>query len=218
MDILIATKNPGKFKEIFKFLRLPRVKLFSLSDFPRMKDPEETGKTFKDNALIKAKYYAEKFNLATIADDGGLEIEVFNGEPGVKSRRWLDGVREATDEELIDYCLEKMKEVKNRKAKLTACLCLYIFVGVDPRVHPNRDKHRGLSLQKIFFVQESISGIIAKKPAKNIFPGFPFRSLLWIPKLKKFYNEDEFTENETKKYNHRYRAVAQIKNYLLKYL
>jgi XTP/dITP diphosphohydrolase len=200
MDLLIATKNPGKFGEISKFLKISGVKLFSLHDFPKVEDPEESGRTFKENALIKAKYYAEKFKMAALADDGGLEIKVFNGEPGVKSRRWLDGVHEATDEELIDYCLKKMKSVKNRKAKLTACLCVYCIGG-----------------RKIF-AQESIAGVIAEKPAKNVFSGFPFRSLLWIPKLKKFYNEDEFTESETKKYNHRYRAVGRIKNELKKYL
>ncbi len=214
MDLLIATKNPGKFKEISKFLKMPGVKLFSLSDFPKVKDPEESGKTFHENALIKAKYYAEKFKIAAIADDGGLEIEVFHGEPGVKSRRWLDGVHESSDEELIDYCLEKMKGVKNRKAKLTACLCLYIFT-----VGANKNKPHGVYSCKPLqiFAQESTSGVIAKQPAKKIFHGFPFRPLLWIPKIKKFYNEDELTEEENVKYNHRYKAVGKIKDELCKY-
>ena len=199
---------------------MPGIKLFSLRDFPKVDDPEETGATFKDNALIKAKYYAEKFKIAALADDGGLEIDVFHGEPGVKSRRWLDGVHEATDEELIDYCLKKMKGVKNRKAKLTACLCLYstnnsVFTVGNARERSQGNGHNH-SLQ--IFSQEGIEGVIAEKPAPKIFPGFPFRSLLWIPKLKKFYNEDEFTESETKKYNHRYRAVGRIKNELRKYL
>ncbi len=197
LHLLIATKNPGKFHEISKFLKIPTVKLYSLRDFPVVREPAETGKTFQENALIKAEYYSKKFKMATIADDGGLEIEVFHGEPGIKSRRWIDGVHEATDDELINYCLVKMKDIKNRRAKLTACLCLYIP-------------------EKIIYAEESIGGVIAEKPAKNVFPGFPFRSLLWIPSLKKFYNEDEFTESETKKYNHRYKAIQKIKNFLNK--
>lgn len=220
MNILIATKNPGKFREISKFLRMPGVKLFSLRDFPAIQEPEESGKTFRDNALIKAKYYAEKLKMTALADDGGLEIDAFSGEPGVKSRRWLDGVHEATDEELIDYCLEKMKNIKNRRAKLTACLCFY-YVGVghgQPKDTPCPPAGEAGRAPTEIFVQKSIAGIIAEKPANKIFPGFPFRSLLWIPRLKKFYNEDEFTESETKKYNHRYRAVGKIKNELRRYL
>lgn len=222
MNLLIATKNPGKFGEISKFLKMPGIKLCSLNDFPKIKEPIESGETFKENALKKAKYYANKFSMSAVADDGGLEIEIFNGEPGVKSRRWLDGVHEATDEELVQYCLEKMKGVKNRKAKLTACLCLYVInelfnVGnARERSHGNGHDH---SLQsKCFYYQESIAGVISTIPSSSRFPGFPFRSLLWIPQLKKFYNEDEFTESETKKYNHRYRAIAKIKNQLFKYL
>lgn len=199
MDILIATSNPGKFREISKFLNDKRIKLYSLKDFPKVNPPLEDGKTFQENAIKKAKYYAEKFNIPAIADDGGLEVEILNGEPGVKSRRWIDGVHESTDEELINYCLGKLKDKKNRKAKLTACLCL--AVG-----------------KNIFFAEESISGIIAKKPSTKREDGYPFRSLFWIQEITKFYEEDELTEKETELYNHRYKAVEKIKRELQKYL
>ncbi len=215
MDLLIATKNPGKFKEISKFLKMPQIKLFSLKNFPKIKELEESGTTFQENALIKAKYYAEKFKINALADDGGLEIDFLNGEPGVKSRRWLDGVHEASDKELINYCLKKMEGIENRKAKLTACMCLYVFTVGAYKYKP----HGVYSCKPLqIFSQESTSGIISEIPSENRFPGFPFRSLLWIPEIKKFYNEDELTEEETKKYNHRYRAISRIKNELSKYL
>jgi XTP/dITP diphosphohydrolase len=201
MDILIATSNPGKFKEISAFLQIPGLKLLSLRDFPNVEAPEETGATFKEDALIKAKYFAEQFHITTISDDGGLEIEVLNGEPGIKSRRWINGVAESTDDELVEFCLKKLKGEKNRKAKLTACICLYIVGnGLDHFLPKN-----------IFYSQESISGVITEKPSPSKFPGFPFRRLLWIPEIKKFYNEDELSESETKKYNHRYKAIQKIK-------
>jgi XTP/dITP diphosphohydrolase len=222
LDILIATSNPGKFKEISAFLQLTGLKLLSLRDFPKVEAPEETGESFEENALIKAKYFAEKFGVTTISDDGGLEIEVLNGEPGIKSRRWINGVTESTDDELAEYCLEKLKGEKNRKAKLTACLCLYIYINPnDVGVHKYEPHgaHNYVPLQKnVTFVQESISGIITEKPSPSKFPGFPFRRLLWIPEIKKFYNEDELSESETKKYNHRYRAVAKLKCVLDKYI
>ncbi len=212
MNLLIATKNPGKFKEISAFLQMPGLKLLSLSDFPKVKEPEETGATFKENARIKAAYYAKKFKIISLADDGGLEIEIFNGEPGVKSRRWIDGVHEASDKELIDYCLEKMKGAGNRKAKLTACLCLYICGGGLPPASTRGEPPMGAGTAPLqLYAQESISGIIAETPSENRFTGFPFRSLLWIPEIKKFYNEDELTWEETVKYNHRYKAIQEIK-------
>lgn len=201
LNLLIATSNPGKFHEISKFLSGKNIKLLSLKDFPRVEPPLENCVTFKDNALIKAKYYAEKFHISTISDDGGLEIDALNGEPGVKSRRWIDGVHESSDEELINYCLEKLKGEKNRKARLTACLCLCIVGNGRDHSLP----------EKIIFATESISGVITEKPSSVRFAGFPFRAVLWIPKIKKFYNEDELTEKETRLYNHRYRAIQKIK-------
>lgn len=201
MKVLIATKNPGKFREISNFLKMPGLSLQSLKDFPAIADPVETGKNFQENSLIKARYFAEAFGVTTLADDGGLEIEVLNGEPGVHSRRWLDGQHEASDEDLIQYCLSKLQNEKNRRAKLTACLCLFL-------------KSQVVSHDQYFFVQESIEGVIAEKPCRERWAGFPFRSLLWVENLKKFYNENEFTSEETRKYNHRYKAIQKIKTIL----
>lgn len=216
MNLLIATSNPGKFKEISKFLQMPGLKLFSLKDFEQVKSPLEDGKTFKENALIKAKFFAEKFKITTIADDGGLEIEILNGEPGVKTRRWIDGAHESTDEELINYCLVKLKGKTNRKAKLTACLCLCIPNNISVGVCHGKPKGTPwrAPTNNIIFSQESIAGVITEKPSSGRFAGFPFRSLLYIPQIKKFYNEDELTEEETKKYNHRYKAIAKLKKQL----
>jgi XTP/dITP diphosphohydrolase len=90
--ILIATTNKAKLEEIkngLKPLLKQKIKLLTLTDVGVEEKPEESGKTFCENAKIKAKFYAKKTNLPTLADDGGLLIPSLNNEPGVRSRRWL---------------------------------------------------------------------------------------------------------------------------------
>ena len=85
-SLLIGTNNKGKLKEIRALL--PKyIKTYSTSDF-KLKSPVENGKTFKDNSLIKSKYFSKKTNLPCIADDSGLEIDVLNKSPGIYSSRW----------------------------------------------------------------------------------------------------------------------------------
>ena len=88
--VLIATTNPAKiveYGEIFKQLKLP-VNLVSLKDLNIKNKVEEDGKTFEENAIKKADFYSKLSNLPTLSDDGGLEIDYLNGEPGIRSRRW----------------------------------------------------------------------------------------------------------------------------------
>jgi XTP/dITP diphosphohydrolase len=77
--ILVATHNPAKLKELSANLKKildRKIKVISLKDVNIDSEPEETGKDFAENSLLKAKYYAEKSGLPTIADDGGIEIDV----------------------------------------------------------------------------------------------------------------------------------------------
>lgn len=86
--ILVATRNVGKLKEIRSvFSELP-AEILSLEDFPNLPDAVENGKTFEENARIKAKFFGEKTNLACIADDSGLEVDALGGGPGVYSARF----------------------------------------------------------------------------------------------------------------------------------
>ncbi len=84
--ILIGTINKGKLKEI-KDLLPKSIKIFSTADF-NLKSPAENGKTFKENSLIKCKYFSKKTNLVCIADDSGLEIDLLDKKPGIFSARW----------------------------------------------------------------------------------------------------------------------------------
>ena len=84
--ILIGTNNKGKLKEI-KGLLPKSIKIFSTSDF-NLKSPAENGQTFKENSIIKSKYFSKKSNLVCIADDSGLEIDCLGKKPGIFSARW----------------------------------------------------------------------------------------------------------------------------------
>ena len=84
--LLVGTNNRGKFKEI-KDLLPNNLKIYSPSDL-KIKSPPENGKTFKENSLIKAKYFYKKSDMACLSDDSGLEIDILNSDPGIYSARW----------------------------------------------------------------------------------------------------------------------------------
>ena len=169
--LLIATKNPGKFlefKEIFKELGL-EIELVSLKDLGIEQKMEEIGKNFEENAIQKAEFYHDLSELLTLADDGGLEIDCLNGEPGVKSRRWPG--YEATDEEMIQIALEKLKGVPREKrgAQLRTVVGL-VFPGDE----------------KVYTFEGILRGHIAETPTTQRVAGYPFRSI-FIPEGQEKY-------------------------------
>ena len=89
MRLLVATTNQDKLREIRSLLADVAIDLLTLRDLPPLEEPEETGKTFAENALLKARYYARASGLTTVAEDSGLVIDALDGEPGVHSARYL---------------------------------------------------------------------------------------------------------------------------------
>jgi XTP/dITP diphosphohydrolase len=87
--LLVATTNTGKLREIQSLLAGVPVELITLRDLDPIEEPEETGATFEDNARLKALYYAARSGLTTVAEDSGLVIDGMDGEPGVRSARFL---------------------------------------------------------------------------------------------------------------------------------
>ena len=92
LKLLIGTNNRGKLKEI-KNLLPKSIKIFSTADFD-LKSPSENGHTFKENSIIKSKYFSKKTNLVCIADDSGLEIDCLDKKPGIFSARWAGSKRD----------------------------------------------------------------------------------------------------------------------------
>lgn len=193
--LLIATTNPGKLTEIKRFLGDLPIELVDLKDVGITDVVEETGKTFEENAILKAKYYCQKSGLPTLADDGGFEIDALGGEPGVKSHRWIHGDREDTDEELISHTLEKLKGLspERRGAQLRLALAVVFPDG------------------RVSIVEEKTRGVVSEKPSKHRTPGFPYRSLLFLSEIGKYYDHDLLTSEETDRFNHRKRALDKLK-------
>jgi XTP/dITP diphosphohydrolase len=103
-EILIATGNKGKFAEISELLNSIQIKAVSAAQF-NIPEPEETGVTFAENSLLKAKYYAQKTNLFSLADDSGLCIEALDDEPGIHSARFA---KDAQGKNNFNFAFEKI--------------------------------------------------------------------------------------------------------------
>jgi non-canonical purine NTP pyrophosphatase (RdgB/HAM1 family) len=88
MHLLVATTNPNKVKEIRQLLDGANVEVITLDGWPDLVAPEETGRTFEDNARLKAIYYARATGQLTVAEDSGIEIDALGGAPGVESARY----------------------------------------------------------------------------------------------------------------------------------
>jgi XTP/dITP diphosphohydrolase len=168
--LLIATTNPAKLAEYKLILRDVGIELelVSLGEIGISEIPEETGATFTDNALIKARFYFERARMATLADDGGLEIDALGGEPGVRSHRWLDSGGEDSDDALVAEVIRRMKgvEASRRTARIRATLVLIHEEG-------------GVLREKT--AAGAIEGVIAERAYSEIRAGFPYRAVLVIP-------------------------------------
>lgn len=108
--LVIATRNPGKAREMAEILASTDYEVVSLSDYPDAPEVEETGSTFVENAIIKATAYAEFTGELTLADDSGLEVDALGGAPGVFSSRFAP-----TDSQRISKLLDLMKDVPDEK-------------------------------------------------------------------------------------------------------
>lgn len=194
MNLLIATHNPAKKEELksgFFPLVDDRITLLSLDELHIHEDPEETGLTFIENARLKAHYFAQHSKLPVVADDGGIEIDALNGEPGVHSKRWLG--RDATDAEMITYTIDKLKDIPPEKRSAHFTVCLYYF---NPKTRFETS------------ITESVDGHISTSPSDHARKGFPYRALFIVDKYHKYY--DELTAEEHHTVNHRLQAVQKL--------
>ena len=191
--ILIGTNNRGKLKEIANLLP-KKVKVFSTKDF-NLKSPNETGKTFKSNALIKAKYFSKKTNLICLSDDSGLEIDVLKKKPGIYSARW--GGRKS-DFNIAMQRVYKELDKKDKEWRTKKVLARFICALVI--YWPNRKKIYSLG---------KVSGKISKtKKGKNGFGYDP----IFIPNGHK-RTFAEMSKSYKYKIDHRAKAFKKIKRF-----
>lgn len=199
--LLIATRNPGKLAEIENFLKDLPIEIVSLDDLGVKEEVEENGKTYKENSVKKAVFYAKKSGLPTIADDGGIEIDFLDGAPGVRSRRFFSKKGDSTDKEIIEKLTALIQEIPENKrgAKFKTVITFALPDG------------------QTFSTSGEIRGIL-KEPYMKVLKGYPYRSFFYLSKIKKYYHESELSDDEQKMYNHRYKAIQRLKPIIKKYV
>jgi len=198
--LLIATRNPGKLKEISNFLKDLLLQIVSLKDINITDSVKEVGKTYKENSQLKALFYSKKSGLPTIADDAGIEIDALDGAPGLKSSRWLG--KNSTEENIIKHMLKLAKDLPRNKRKA-------VFKTVISFALPSGE---------IYSAEGNVEGIIAKKTYLKTLKGYPYRSFFYLTQIKKYYHEDQLTNREQRMYNHRYKAIQKLKPIIKKVL
>jgi len=190
--ILIGTNNVGKYREISDLLP-KEIKKYSPKDF-KILTPEENGKSFEENSMIKASHFSKKTNLICLADDSGLEIDLLNGSPGIYSSRW-SGNKNNFDL-AIEKVFEEMSKIKknwknDNCARFVCCLSLF---------WPN-----GKNFSSSGIIEGKISNI---KKGNNGFGYDP----IFIPEG---YNKTFGEMNPKLKLSidHRFKAYSKIKNF-----
>ncbi len=196
MELLIASTNPGKVREIRAVLAGLSVTLYSLADLPAVREPEETGRTFADNALLKARYYAQSSRLLTVAEDSGLVIDALDGRPGVKSARYPGATY---PEKFARLYAELAPHPRPWTARF---VCSLAFVGT-----PNSMS----AVEPLFTCEATVEGEIAAEPAGSF--GFGYDPIFYYPPYKTTLGN---VDDERKlAVAHRGKAFRQFRQWLM---
>lgn len=154
MKLIFATQNKHKIEEIKPGLN-PQIELIDLEDLGFKEDVPENADTLEGNALEKANFIYSKFQIDTISDDTGLEVESLNGEPGIYSARYAGESKNSDNN--IDKLLMNLKGKPNRKARFKTVIALildqkeYLFEGmVEGEIIENRKGEMGFGYDPIF--------------------------------------------------------------------
>ena len=194
MKLVLASKNPKKLKEMNEILSGFGIEVCLQSDVGLNLDVEETGTTFEENSLLKAKAIMEASGLAAIADDSGLCVDALGGAPGVYSARYGgEGLDDAGRYRLL---LENLKGLSPRSAK---------FVSVITCCFPNGD---------VLTARGECPGTIAFAPQGD--NGFGYDPVFWLPELKKTFAQ--LTAEEKNAISHRGNALKKFQTILDEYL
>lgn len=191
---IVATKNRGKLKEIKEILAKFPFEVLSMSDEGIEIDIEESGATFKENALIKAREVHNMTGEMVMADDSGLEVDYLDGAPGVYSARFAG--EQSSDEEKNKKLLELLKDVpyEDRKARFVCVIAIILSNGEE------------------FVVKGICEGYIGFKPeGKN---GFGYDPLFIIPEFN--MTTAQMKPEEKHKISHRGKALRLMAEQLKK--
>ena len=193
IKLLVGTNNKGKLKEIRDLLP-KNLEIYSTSDF-KIKSPIENGRSFKENSLIKAKYFSKKSKMICLSDDSGLEIDILGGDPGIYSARW--GGKKGDFVKAMNRVFRELnKKNKNWKIKKikASFICALTIYDLN---------------QKIISSVGKIEGYISHTMKGN--NGFGYDPI-FIPKGKKI-TFGEMKSSQKYKMDHRFKAFKKIKKF-----
>ena len=192
--IIFATGNKNKMREIRDILSDLGMEILSMKEAGIDKEINEDGKTFEENALIKARAVAEDTDAVVLADDSGLEIDYLNNEPGIYSARYLgeDTSYEIKNQALLDRLSGVKKE--DRTAR---------FVCAIAAVLPDKRE---------FVVRETIEGYIGEKPAGT--NGFGYDPIFYVDEYG--CSTAELSEEKKNEVSHRGKALRAMREVLKK--
>ena len=194
MKLVLASKNPKKMKEMNEILSAFGIEVCLQSDVSLDIDVEETGTTFEENSLLKAKAIMEASGLPAIADDSGLCVDALGGAPGVYSARY--GGEGLDDVGRYRLLLENLKGMSPRTAK---------FVSVITCCFPNGD---------VLTARGECPGTIAFAPQGD--NGFGYDPVFWLPQMKKTFAQ--LSAEEKNAISHRGNALKEFRDILEEYL
>ena len=189
--IVAATNNKNKLREFKEILSPLGYQIISLKDLGLDIEVEETGTTFEENSLIKAKAVLKATGMASLADDSGLMVDALGGEPGIYSARYCEG----SDADRINYLLEKMKDIPDEKrtARFVSAITL-MFTDGD-----------------IVTAKGTCEGKIAKAPSgKN---GFGYDPVFYVEKYGKTFAE--LSAEQKNLISHRGNALSELQKQLI---
>ena len=186
-EIIMATNNAGKVKEMQSLFAELNIKVLALKDvFSEPIDVEENGTTFEENAIIKAQTISKMINQVVIADDSGIEIDAMGKKPGVESARFLG--HDTSYDYKNQYILDLLKNETNRAARYVCAMAIAI---------PGKDT--------VVF-RETMEGEIAYE-AKGT-NGFGYDPIFFFPPTNK--TGAEMSLEEKNQYSHRAKATRHI--------
>ncbi|MCI8423442.1 MAG: XTP/dITP diphosphatase [Lawsonibacter sp.] len=194
MKLVLASKNPKKLREMQEILTALGVEICSEADAGVDIEVEETGATFEENSLLKAKAVMEASGLPAIADDSGLCVDCLEGAPGVYSARY--GGEELTDEQRYRLLLENMRGQLTRTAK---------FVSVITCCFPDGS---------VLTARGECPGTIAYVPMGE--GGFGYDPVFFVPERKKTFAQ--LTAEEKNAISHRGKAIQAFREKLEEHL
>lgn len=193
MKLLLGTSNKGKIQEIRDALADLHLEIVTPSDCGITEKPEEKGKTYEQNAIQKARFYFEKSGLPTLADDSGIIVEALKNELGIHTRRWGAGP-EASDQEWIEFFLEKMLMQETKKAKFVCALC---YIDQKGKEH---------------LFEGTCDGVITEELEAEYLPGLPISACFKPDGEEKVFSA--LSVEEKNRISHRGRALHELLGYL----